>query len=171
MTLCIRGGTNELRQSRWRVFKNLRINKWCASWKYSWPVIIFHLYQWLGWYCNVCNYSFICGWFPNLDANDECERYVKITRGRQQNNWVVCSNAKCAMFTVSRSQSIISTNYTIGGHVIERKDEIRDLGIILDRKFTFGAHIETITASARQMIGYIKRVSSGEFTKDTQRIL
>ena len=50
--------------------------------------------------------------------------------------------------------------------VIERKDEIRDLGII-----TFGAHIETITASARQMIGYIKRVSNGEFTMDTKRIL
>lgn len=86
-------------------------------------------------------------------------------------NRLYLNNSKCAMFTATRSRSIIGTNYTIGDHVIERKDEIRDLGIILDRKFTFAAHIETITASARQMIGFIKRVSNGEFTKDTQRIL
>lgn len=75
------------------------------------------------------------------------------------------------MFTASRSASIIVTNYVIGDHVVERKDEIRDLGIILDRRFNFGSHIETTTASARQMIGYIKRVSNGDFTIDTQRLL
>lgn len=56
-------------------------------------------------------------------------------------------------------------------HVLERKDEIRDLGIILDQRFSFASHIEHITVNARQMIGYIKRVSNGKFTVGTKRIL
>lgn len=36
--------------------------------------------------------------------------------------------------------------------------------------FTFGSHIETITASARQMIGYIKRVSNGTLGFQTLEI-
>lgn len=35
----------------------------------------------------------------------------------------------------------------------------------------FSAHIEQITGRARQLIGYIKRVSYGKFTPNTQKIL
>lgn len=88
-----------------------------------------------------------------------------------ETNRLYFNDKKCAIFTASRSASFITTNYYIGDYSVERKDEIRDLGIILDRKFTFGAHIETITANARQMIGYIKHVSNGNFTIETQKIL
>lgn len=88
-----------------------------------------------------------------------------------ERNRLYFNNKKCAIFTASRSTSFIASHYVVGDYVIERKNDIRDLGVMLDRKFTFGLHIETITASARQMIGYIKRVSNGEFTMNTQKIL
>lgn len=54
----------------------------------------------------------------------------------------------CSVFTASISGSIIDTDHTIDNHVIEREDEIQDLGVILDRKFTFAAHIEAAAAIA-----------------------
>lgn len=65
----------------------------------------------------------------------------------------------------------VEHNYFINDHILERKTEIRDSGVLLDTKFTFIHHIEQITSSVRQMIGYIKRVSNGRFTIETKRIL
>lgn len=56
-------------------------------------------------------------------------------------------------------------------HEIERKQEIRDLGVLLDRRFAFGHHIEQVTIKCRQIIECIKRYTNENFTKDTQRIL
>lgn len=51
----------------------------------------------------------------------------------------------------------------MGAHQIERKDEVRDLGILTDRRFSFGAQIERTTSGARQSMGYIKLISIGQF--------
>ena len=47
--------------------------------------------------------------------------------------------------------------YSIDNEKIERVDVIRDLGVILDRKLNFKAHIEYITAKARSILAWIKR--------------
>lgn len=79
---------------------------------------------------------------------------------------------KCAIFSIYRDNTQpIEFCYQMNQHIIERKDEIRDLGVLLDRRLTFGLHIEQITMKCRQLIGCIKRFSNGNFTKDTQRIL
>lgn len=70
------------------------------------------------------------------------------------------NSQKFAIFTTERSRSIVKKIYTLNEYEIERKDEIRDHGIILDQRFSFASHIKRITVSARQMIGCIKRVSS-----------
>lgn len=88
-----------------------------------------------------------------------------------ENNHLYLNNQKCAIFTASRRKSHIKINYKIGDHLIERKEEIRDLGILLDQRLSFSHHIEQITAHARQMIGYIKSVSNGNFSIVTQKIL
>lgn len=56
-------------------------------------------------------------------------------------------------------------------HCIERVEEIRDLGILIDRRFHFGHHIEQMSIKCRQLIGCIKHYSNGNFTLETQRIL
>lgn len=78
---------------------------------------------------------------------------------------------KCAVFSLYRTRAFIKKDYTIGDYIVERKNEIRDLGILFDHKLHFGHHIEQITAHARQMCGYIKRISRGKFNMNTQKIL
>jgi len=48
-------------------------------------------------------------------------------------------------------------DYTIDSKKIERVKVIKDLGVILDEKLNFEAHIELITAKARSLLGWIKR--------------
>lgn len=69
-------------------------------------------------------------------------------------NHLFFNKKKC--FTAYRTTAV----YVLGDHVIERCFIIRDRGILLDPKFTFAYHIEQITAHARQVIGYILRVST-----------
>ena len=45
----------------------------------------------------------------------------------------------------------------IGSHTIERKELMRDLGLLIDPKCTFAAHMEQSTNKARQSMGYIKK--------------
>lgn len=85
-------------------------------------------------------------------------------------NRLFFNREKCAVFTASRV-SIDIHEYYILNYLVIRKTEIRDLGVLLDCKLNFAHHIEQITNSARQMIGYIKRISNGRFTIDTQRVL
>lgn len=59
----------------------------------------------------------------------------------------------------------------MGNHVVKRVEEVRDLGILIDRWFHFGHHIEQMTMKCRQLIGCIKHHSYGNFTMETQRIL
>lgn len=81
------------------------------------------------------------------------------------------NQTKCDVITFTRSSQSIKVSYKMEDHVIERKSEIRDLGILIDRKLTFASDIEQITAKARQALGYIKRISKGEFEAKTLKVL
>lgn len=77
---------------------------------------------------------------------------------------------KCSVFSAYRNDSAyIEARYKMEDHVIERFDEINDLGVLTDRRLHYGHHIEQM--KARRMIGCIKHHSNGNFTKETQRIL
>ena len=78
---------------------------------------------------------------------------------------------KCNIFTASRVDRPIYVNYLMGEHVIERTETIRDLGVLLDRRFSFGDHIEQTTIKCRQLVGCIKRHSYGKLSKAAQRVL
>lgn len=79
---------------------------------------------------------------------------------------------KCYVFSIYRNNAqFIETIYKLGDHVVERKEEICDLGVWVNRFFNFGHHMEITTIKSRQIIGCIKHYSNGNFTKETQRIL
>jgi hypothetical protein len=46
--------------------------------------------------------------------------------------------------------------YHIGGHNLERVNEIKDLGVFLDSRMTLLNHIETIIAKSSRRLGFIK---------------
>ena len=49
------------------------------------------------------------------------------------------------------------TNYTIGNETLERVDKIRDLGVTLDTKLTFGPHIDQTVKKANRALGCLIR--------------
>jgi hypothetical protein len=48
---------------------------------------------------------------------------------------------------------------SIYGTALERLDEIKDLGVIMDLKLSFLPDIEAIISKSSRMLGFIKRVS------------
>lgn len=89
-----------------------------------------------------------------------------------EDNRLFFNQQKCHIFTAIRNDtSFIETQYTLNDYIIERKDDIRDLGVLIDKRFHFGHHIEQLTKKCRQLVGCIKHFSNGNFTKETQRLL
>ncbi len=78
---------------------------------------------------------------------------------------------KCEVITVARQNDRNVAVYRMGNEIIERKEEVRDLGIPVNSHFTFGGHIERSVARARQSMGYIKMISKGQFDVRTLVVL
>jgi hypothetical protein len=49
--------------------------------------------------------------------------------------------------------------YVIGDRDLERVEVIKDLGVLVDSRMTFGNHIESIVSKSARMFGFIKRIS------------
>jgi hypothetical protein len=54
----------------------------------------------------------------------------------------------------------VGLDLRIEGHELERVEEIKDLGVILDTKMSFLSHVETIISKSAKMLGFIKRILS-----------
>ena len=69
------------------------------------------------------------------------------------------SKCKVIIFTL-RKKPIVSTYY-VNHSALERVSEIRDLGIILVSKLTFGPHIDGVVGKANRALGmYLRSISS-----------
>jgi len=75
-----------------------------------------------------------------------------------RSNGLAVSINKCNSISFHRNLHPIHFNYKIGDENLERVFQIRDLGVILDTKLDFKAHIEYVTSKAYAMLGFIKRI-------------
>lgn len=66
---------------------------------------------------------------------------------------------KCNSITFTRKLNITHKVVTLGEKIVERRNLVRDLGVILDSKLTFVDHYNNITYKASNMLGFIKRFS------------
>lgn len=78
-------------------------------------------------------------------------------------NKLLISVSKCMVITFHRSKNPIIFDYRIEGNVLERVDQISDLGIILDAKLSFNQHISSMISKASRQLGFVTKVSR-EFT-------
>ena len=46
--------------------------------------------------------------------------------------------------SVTLKRNPVQYAYTVPGTVLEKLDSMRDLGVILDSKLTFGAHVDSV---------------------------
>ena len=72
--------------------------------------------------------------------------------------WKLSLNpSKCKTITFTLRKRPILSSYSIAGTVLERVLEIRDLGILLDSKLTFGPHVDNVAAKANRALGVYLR--------------
>ena len=73
-------------------------------------------------------------------------------------DWRLCLNPqKCLSFTITLKQAPILHTYHIDSSSLQRVTEVRDLGITLDSKLTFSAHINQTVSKANRALGMLFR--------------
>ena len=77
---------------------------------------------------------------------------------RWSESWGLSLNpSKCKILTLSLRRSPVVSTYSIDGTAIERVTVMRDLGVLLDEKLTFGPHVDSIVLKANRALGLLMR--------------
>lgn len=72
--------------------------------------------------------------------------------------WKLSLNpSKCKVITFTLRKKPIQSYYSVNNITLERVTEIRDLGILLDSKLTFGPHIDSVARKANCALGMYLR--------------
>lgn len=66
---------------------------------------------------------------------------------------------KCSVISFSRKKETIVHKYALFGQDIERVNQIKDLGVILDIQLSFKQHISFVVDKASKILGLIFRIS------------
>ena len=86
--------------------------------------------------------------------------------GKWSSDWrLILNPQKCASFTITLKRTPVLHSYHINNTPLQRVAEVRDLGIILDSKLTFSAHINATVASANRALGILIRSFQTSLTK------
>lgn len=98
-----------------------------------------------------------------INSIDDCQKLQnninKIVEF-SKNNGLVLNVDKCAIMTFTkRTSTAIAYDYKIDDQVLVKKESMRDLGVIYDKKLSFSTHIDKICKKGRQMCGFIIRNS------------
>ena len=64
---------------------------------------------------------------------------------------------KCKVMGFTRKTKDLAYSYHFDGSVLSCSSSIRDLGVYLDKKLTFGNHIDFVVNRANSVLGFIKR--------------
>lgn len=73
------------------------------------------------------------------------------------NNDLTVNTNKCNILSFNRRRMLTKFDYNLDGNVIERVNNLCDLGVIFDEKLNFNNHIDSIVSRAYCVLGMIKR--------------
>ena len=77
---------------------------------------------------------------------------------RWSETWRLTLNpVKCKVLTLSLRRAPVLGTYCIGGENLERVSVMRDLGVYLDEKLTFGDHVDVTVRKANRALGLLTR--------------
>ena len=67
------------------------------------------------------------------------------------------NTVKCVQMTVTNKRKPISNKYYLDTEILEKKDKIKYLGAIIDKKLTFGQHIQEKSKNATTVLNMLRR--------------
>ena len=70
---------------------------------------------------------------------------------------LILNPQKCHAFTITLKKAPIFHTYCINRSPLQRVTEVRDLGVLLDSKLTFSAHINIVVTKANRSLGLLIR--------------
>ena len=74
-----------------------------------------------------------------------------------ENNNMFLNVAKCHVLTFNKIRNVFEYNYELENKVINRCNQVKDLGITFEQNLSFRAHLENITKSALKSFGFVMR--------------
>lgn len=86
-------------------------------------------------------------------------------------NFMALNTKKCYHIKFSRKKTSHTSTYKINDTILNTVNEIRDLGVIMDDKLNFKAHIDSCVKRSAQMLGFIKRNTKGFQSSKTKTVL
>jgi hypothetical protein len=98
--------------------------------------------------------------YINIESEDDCKKLQKDLDAVYEwsSKWCMTFNVtKCKILKVTRSINPYLFNYNINGTLLESVNEIRDLGVIIDKTVSWNSHVKDIVAKANRIMGLIKR--------------
>ena len=91
----------------------------------------------------------------SIKMQDDLDRVTQWIKS----NKLQINESKCHAISFSRTSNFTNYNYKIAETIIQHVDMVRDLGIILDRKWLFQDHINMVLAKSFRTLGFIKRTT------------
>jgi len=73
------------------------------------------------------------------------------------------NQGKCSAISFSRKKTSTSFNYLLGGSVLGKVDQVRDLGVILTTRMTWKSQVNSCVGRALKALGFVLR-SSRDFS-------
>lgn len=77
-------------------------------------------------------------------------------------NHLELNSLKCKIFSATRSINAINYSYNFNHEPLSRVELVKDLGVFVDSKLDFRAHIDFVVSKGNSMLGFIRR-NSKEF--------
>lgn len=112
--------------------------------------------------------------FRQIKSTTDClllQRDIQAVVNWSVENGMQINNSKTFTISFSRKTSIIYFNYLLNNVIINRKDYIRDLGVLLDSKLYFHYHVDFIRSQSLKMIGLIRSITYSFSTPDSLLVL
>lgn len=85
-------------------------------------------------------------------------------------NDLALNETKCKVVSYTRKKDSLVGAYTVNGVEMQTLNEIKDLGVVFSKNFSFSDHISQLVAECSRKIGFILRASHG-FQEKTSIIL
>jgi hypothetical protein len=64
---------------------------------------------------------------------------------------------KCEVLSVTRSQSVVTRDYTLHGHILNRVSSAKYLGVTINHQLKWNEHINNISSKANSTLGFLRR--------------
>lgn len=74
-------------------------------------------------------------------------------------NCMLLNPTKCTVVTFTRKKSPIVFDYSLAGTLLQRDNQVKDLGVLLDDKLTYKPHMSYIITKASRSLGFIFRIA------------